>query len=253
MAFPRLSILGVPVHMGRFADALAWAEEAIRNRSPGYVCHVGVHGIIEAQDDPAFAAALSGAALAGTDGMPLVWLGRAHGMVAERVYGPDFMEALLERTARWSDRPCRHFLYGSTPEVLERLQAAIATRYPGAVIAGAISPPFRPLSPEEEEADLRAIDAAGTDVLWVGLGAPRQELWMARMRPRLAAPLMAGVGAAFDFLAGTKPQAPSWMQRSGLEWAFRLASEPRRLARRYGTIIPRFLYLLAKETLRGRG
>lgn len=248
--FPTVPILGVPIHMARFGDALAFAEDLIRKRVPSHIFHVSVHGIIEAQDDPAFRAALLGATLAATDGMPLVWIGRRHKLDAERVYGPDFMRALLARTAQWHDRPCRHFLYGSTPEVLEGLRRHMAAEYPGAVIAGAISPPFRPLSEDEEIEIAARIDAADTDVLWVGLGAPRQELWIARNRPRLKTPLIIGVGAAFDFLAGTKPQAPAWLRSNGLEWAYRLCTEPNRLARRYGTIIPRFLGLLARDALR---
>lgn len=245
--FPTTPILGVPIHMTGFQQALAFAEDCIRGDGRGYICHVSVHGIIESQDSSDFLAALANASLAATDGMPLVWVGRWRGLAAERVYGPDFMRALLARTAQWNDRPCRHFLYGSSPDVLAALAAHITQTYPGAVLAGAISPPFRPLSEAETEADLKAIDDAATDILWVGLGAPRQELWMAANRGRLRAPLIIGVGAAFDFLAGSKRQAPRWIRSAGLEWAFRLVTEPGRLARRYGVIVPRFLGLLARE------
>lgn len=251
--FPSISILGQSIHMTRFADAVAFAEAWIREgRRQGYICHVSVHGIIEAQDDPAFAEALRGACLAATDGMPLVWMGHARGLAAERVYGPDYMRAVLQATARWTDRPCRHFLFGSTPEVLERLSSHVAETYPSASVVGTLSPPFRTLTPEEERAHQDQINASGADIVWVGLGAPKQEIWMARNRPHLRAPLLIGVGAAFDFLGGVKVQAPAWIRANGLEWAFRLVTEPRRLAPRYGTIIPRFMGLVAKSVLTGR-
>lgn len=249
--FPRLAIGGIAIHMARFAAALDHVEGMIRSGEPGYVCHVSAHGIVNAQDDPDLAKALAGATLAATDGMPLVWLGRWRGLAAERVYGPDFMRALLGRTAAWRDRECRHFFYGASEEVLEGLIKHVGEAYPGARVAGAISPPFRPMSPEEELADLRVMEEAGTDVIWVGLGLPRQELWMARNRPRTRVPLMIGVGAAFDFLAGTKPQAPRLLGANGFEWLFRMVTEPRRLAPRYLEIVPRFLILGARDLIRG--
>ncbi|MEO5374491.1 MAG: WecB/TagA/CpsF family glycosyltransferase [Alphaproteobacteria bacterium] len=233
--------------MARFDDALAYVEDLIRAGGPGYVCHVDAHGIVTAQDDPVLARALAEATLAATDGMPLVWLGRWRRMTAERVYGPDFMRALLARTAAWRDRECRHFFYGASPEVLDRLIDRVRQTYPGICIAGSIAPPFRPMTPEEELADIRAVEAAAADVLWVGLGLPRQELWMARNRPRSRTPAMIGVGAAFDFLAGSKPQAPAFLRAHGLEWAFRLATEPRRLAGRYLETVPRFLAIAARD------
>ncbi|MGC2856648.1 WecB/TagA/CpsF family glycosyltransferase [Novispirillum sp. DQ9] len=249
--FPTVDVLGTAVHALRFSEALAFAEGAVRQRSPVTVCHVNVHTVVEALEDGDLRDAFAGASLRAADGMPLVWLGRARGQPAERVYGPDFMRAVLGAAGQWvEDRPSRHFLYGSTPEVLARLSAHIAACYPRAEVVGMLSPPFRPLSEAEERDDAQAIDAARPDVLWVGLGAPRQEKWMARNRPRLQVPLIAGVGAAFDFLAGVKPQAPRWMQRAGLEWLFRLGTEPSRLAGRYLRTMPRFVGLLALAAVR---
>lgn len=250
-SFPTIDVLGTTVHAVRFSEALAFTERAIRQRVPIVVCHVNVHTVIEALEDGDLRDAFAGAALCAADGMPLVWLGRGRGLPAERVYGPDFMRAVLGAAGKWvEERPSRHFLYGSTPEVLARLSAHIAAVYPGAEVVGTLAPPFRALSEAEEQDDAQTINAARPDVLWVGLGAPRQEKWMARNRPRLEVPVMAGVGAAFDFLAGVKPQAPPWMQRAGLEWLFRLGTEPSRLAGRYLKTVPRFVGLLVLEALR---
>lgn len=251
--FAHTKILGIPIHLPRFRDAVAWAEAEIRAGRGGYICHVGAHGLVEAQGDLVLQRALSGADLAAADGMPLVWLGRRVVPGAERVYGPDFMRAVLAATETWTDRPCRHFLFGSTPTVLDALTRRIRAEYPGAVIVGSVSPPFRTVDAEEESEHLNIIRTSGADVVWVGLGAPRQEKWMARMTGRLPGVLLVGVGAAFDFLAGEKVQAPVWIQRAGLEWAFRWAAEPRRLTRRYLHIVPGFLLLLARDALRRSG
>ncbi|BAE50243.1 WecB/TagA/CpsF family glycosyltransferase [Paramagnetospirillum magneticum] len=241
---PSILIAGVRVDSPSFAGTLDWTLNRITERSGGYICHLGAHGVVDAQQDAVLARALAGAALALPDGMPLVWLGRWLGLKSERVYGPDFMRSLLAATG---DGRCRHFLFGSTPQVLRDLERRIRADYPGATIAGCLSPPFGPSSPEETEAHLHAIRNAGADVVWVGLGAPRQEKWMADVTARLPGILLFGVGAAFDFLSGTKPQAPAFVRRSGLEWAFRWLSEPRRLTSRYGRVIPVFLWLAARE------
>ncbi|HXP95445.1 MAG TPA: WecB/TagA/CpsF family glycosyltransferase [Telmatospirillum sp.] len=243
--FPSIDILGLSVHMASLDEAIRLAEQWIRSGGRHYVCHVTVHSLMMSRDDPMLLAALSSASLAGTDGMPLVWIGRRRGFACDRVYGPDFMQALCRRSAAWQDQACRHFLYGATPRVLELLSARLREIAPGIVIAGTLAPPMGAISDEDEAAHCALIDASGANVVWVGLGAPKQELWMARNRSRLRAELLVGVGAAFDFLAGVKPQAPQWMRRMGLEWAFRLISEPRRLGRRYLSTNSRFLVLLA--------
>lgn len=250
-ALPTLTILGTVVHPLGLEASVDWAEQAILTGRRVGVCHVGAHSVLEARDCPEFAAALRGADLCTLDGMPLVWIGRWRNRVVERVPGPEFMTALLRRTGLWADRRCRHFLYGSTPDVLAALSKAIADLAPGVDIVGVLSPPFRALSEDEEQALVATINAAEPDVVWVGLGAPRQELWLARNRPHLTAPVVSAVGAAFDFVAGTKPKAPRWMQQAGLEWLFRMGCEPRRLGPRYLKTVPRFLWLMVKDAVRG--
>lgn len=253
MSLPATEILGLRIDTINLGAATDWAERTIRQGRPSYVCHVNVHTLAESWHDAALHAALSGATLAAPDGMPLVWLARRQGQPQTgRVYGPDFMAAMFTRTAVWADRPCRHFFYGSTAEVMDRLLAALRDRYPGMVIAGTLTPPFRPLTPEESEQHCAIINASAADIVWVGLGAPRQEIWMHHHRPRLKPPLLAGVGAAFDFIAGNKAQAPVWMQRAGLEWCFRLATEPLRLGPRYAGTIPPFLWRLLRSEISGR-
>jgi N-acetylglucosaminyldiphosphoundecaprenol N-acetyl-beta-D-mannosaminyltransferase len=185
-----------------------------------------------------------------TDGVPVAWVGRrAYGLSAQdwpRVYGPDVMQAVFDRGPA-----VKHFLLGGSPRTLEALGAAVSSRWPEAVVVGAESPPFRPLTgQEQQEQDQRILDS-GADLVWVGLGTPKQDWEVARLAESVGVVALA-VGAAFDFLAGTKPQAPPWVQRSGIEWAYRLASEPRRLARRYLWGNPRFLVAAARNPgLRG--
>jgi N-acetylglucosaminyldiphosphoundecaprenol N-acetyl-beta-D-mannosaminyltransferase len=249
-AIPTTQIVGVPIHMTTLDKAVSLAEAMIRTNNPGYFCHVDTHAVLAARDRPEIHAALSAATLTCPDGMPLVWVGRRRGFDVGRTYGPDFMEALIAQTAAWTDRPCRHFLFGSSQEVLDRLAQSLVRRSPGTCIAGMLSPPFGTWDETTDAAHRRAINDSGADVVWVSLGAPRQEQWMHRNRPYLTAPLLSGVGAAFDFLSGNKPQAPRLIQRSGLEWAFRLATEPRRLARRYLRTVPRFAALALWDELR---
>lgn len=248
---PTSRIIGIPIHMTTLDGAISLAEAMIREGRRGYFCHVDTNAALAAHDSPAILSALQGATLACPDGMPLVWIGRQRGFPVGRTYGPDFMEGLTERTAAWGDRTCRHFLFGSSQAVLDRLAASLAMRAPGIQIAGMLSPPFGTWDEATEAEHRRLINDSGADVVWVSLGAPRQELWMQRNRPHLEASLLSGVGAAFDFLSGNKPQAPKALQRAGLEWAFRLATEPRRLARRYFRNVPRFAYLAVKEELSG--
>lgn len=241
MTWRKESLLGVPVDMPRFDEAVAAATGWIVDGGRRYVCHLDARSVLAARDDPAMAAAVAGAALAAPDGMPLVWLGRARGHAVERVYGPDFMLALLART-----RGRRHLLFGADDATLARLAARFGQN------VATLRPPHGDWSAEENTRLLAAINRTGAEVVWVGLGAPRQELWMARHRAALDAPLLVGVGAAFDFLAGTKPQAPAALRRAGLEWAFRLATEPRRLAPRYLRTVPRFAALAMAEEWRRR-
>jgi len=182
---------------------------------------------MECQRDPELRRIYNASGMTTPDGMPLVWLSRLHGYHhVDRVYGPDLMLALCERSVK---RGYRHFFYGGAEGVPEHLAARLQSRFPGLIVAGTYSPPFRPLRPEEDEQIVQLINETSPDIVWVGLGSPKQERWMAEHIDRLTAPVLIGVGAAFDFHTGRKPQAPRWMQRSGLEWLFRLLTEPRRL------------------------
>ncbi len=230
-ALPRVNILGVGIMPLTLAEAVDTLDGWRRDGRRDYVCCVSVHGIVTAQRDPVVRAALNGAGLATQDGMPLVWWSRRAGYPnTGRACGPDLMEAICAVSAA---RGYRHYFYGGSPVVLERLVARLQQRHPGLIIAGHHAPPFRKLTDEEDAADVAAINAAHADFVWVGLGMPKQEKWIAAHVGRIDATAMLGVGAAFDFHAGATPRAPVWMQRSGIEWLFRLASEPRRLARRY--------------------
>jgi N-acetylglucosaminyldiphosphoundecaprenol N-acetyl-beta-D-mannosaminyltransferase len=230
----------VPLAVSDYDEVIDWMQAMIATGSRGYVTAAAVNLVMSAREEPQTRAAVLGATLAVPDGQPLVWALRALGhRRATRVYGPDLMAHFCARAAVHGT-PI--YLYGGrTAEALELLEARLHARFPGLRIVGGFSPPFRALSAEEERDVVAAIDASGADVVWVGTGQPKQEKWMLAMRPRLRAPLLVGVGAAFDFHAGLVSQAPSWMQRSGLEWAYRLSREPRRLWRRYARYNPLFV------------
>ena len=236
----RVNILGVKVSAITIRDAITAIEDRIHDREPFYICVTGVHGIMECQRDPSLLAIHNASGLTVPDGMPMVWMSHWLGFPnVERVYGPDLMLAATELSAR---RGYRNLYYGGAPGTADRLAAVLAAKYPGLEVVGTICPPFTALTPEEDDEVLTKINAARPDIVWVGLSTPAQERWMAAHVGRLTAPVLAGVGAAFDFLSGTKSQAPRWIQRHGLEWLFRMATEPRRLAKRYATNNPVFVY-----------
>jgi N-acetylglucosaminyldiphosphoundecaprenol N-acetyl-beta-D-mannosaminyltransferase len=235
----RVNVLGVGISALNLQSALAIIGQALEQRTRGYVCVTGVHGVTEARSDPAFRAILNEAFLNTPDGMPMVWMGKFRGFPQMgRVYGPDLM---LEVCAYTCPRGLTHFLYGGAPGVAQALKLRLEQKFPGLRILGALTPPFRPLNPVEEQDLAARLDALRPDVFWVGLSTPKQEKFMAQYWQRLEATLFFGVGAAFDIHAGRLRQAPRWMQRSGLEWLFRLACEPRRLAKRYLKNNPLFL------------
>ena len=244
-------MLGIPLAVSDYEQVIDWMEAMIAGGERGYVTAAAVNLLMAAQEDPDARAAVLGATLAVPDGQPLVWALRALGHArATRLYGPDLMAAFCDRAAR-AGMPI--YLYGGrTAEALALLERRLRERFPGLRIAGSYSPPFRALTPEEERRAVADIDSSGAVVVWVGTGQPKQEKWMLRMRPRLSAPLLVGVGAAFDFHAGLVPQAPRWMQRSGLEWTYRLWREPRRLWRRYARYNPRFVTGFLRQYLRHR-
>ena len=236
----RANVLGVGISALNLDLAVAAVAQALEQKAKGYVCVTGVHGVSEAQHDTAFRAILNRAFLNTPDGMPMVWLGRWQGFGAmARVYGPDLMLRVCElsQAQGWT-----HFLYGGAPGVAEELQNRLEHRFPAIKIVGTYTPPFRPLTPEEEQDLARVVRAAKPDVFWVGLSTPKQEKFMAQYWQKLDATLFFGVGAAFDFHAGRVRQAPIWMQRSGLEWLFRLACDPGRLWKRYLRNNPLFVF-----------
>jgi N-acetylglucosaminyldiphosphoundecaprenol N-acetyl-beta-D-mannosaminyltransferase len=238
----RVNVLGVGVSAITMADTLATIDQWIGTRVPRYVCVTGVHGVMESQADPSLRDIHNRAGLVTPDGMPMVWIAwlRGHRHV-QRVYGPDLMLACCEASI---SKGYRHFFYGGGPGVAEQLAKRLAERFEGLQIVGTWTPPFRDLTAAEEEAMLDQIASSKPDIVWVGLSTPKQERWMVRYIDRLPAAVLIGVGAAFDIHAGLKKQAPRWMQRSGLEWFFRLATEPRRLSRRYLVNNPRFMWRL---------
>jgi N-acetylglucosaminyldiphosphoundecaprenol N-acetyl-beta-D-mannosaminyltransferase len=235
----RVNVLGVGVSAINMDMALARIQQALEKKAKGYVCVTGVHGVSEAQSDAEFRQILNQAFLCTPDGMPLVWVGRLKGQQhMARVYGPDLMLAVLalsEQTG-W-----RHFLYGGGNGTAQTLRARLEERFPKLQIVGTYQPPFRPLNAEERAALEETIRVARPDVMWIGLSTPKQERFMAEHLPKLDVTLMFGVGAAFDFFAGKVRQAPRWMQRSGLEWFFRLCCEPGRLWKRYLKNNPLFI------------
>jgi N-acetylglucosaminyldiphosphoundecaprenol N-acetyl-beta-D-mannosaminyltransferase len=243
----RANILGVGVSPLTMRQALDAVDQWIARHEPHYVCVTSVHGLMESQRDDGLRRIHNAAGLVTPDGMPLVWVSRLKGFhQVERVYGPDLLLALCRHSTRAG---YRHFFYGGGPGVPERLATNLARRFPGLCVAGAYAPPFRALTPEEDARIVQIVNDANPDIVWVGLSTPKQERWMAAHLGRVRAPVMIGVGAAFDFHAGLKKQAPRWMRRSGLEWSFRLLMEPRRLWSRYLVNGPLFLSLLFLQAL----
>ncbi len=234
----RFDVLGVRVSALTIETAVDAIAGFVARREPTYVCVTGAHGVIESQDDPELMAIHNKSGLTTPDGMPLVLAGRWAGATISRVYGPDLVEALAPRVARegW-----RVFLYGGAEGVADDFGDALRAMAPGLVVAGTYCPPFRPLTSHERSEVADVINQSRADIVLVGLSTPKQERWMAEMRPDLEPAVLIGVGAAFDFHTGRVRQAPNWMQRMSLEWLFRLLVEPRRLWRRYVKVVPRFL------------
>lgn len=232
-------MLGVRVNAFDLSTATAEMVAAIEAGRRASVCTCPVYTLMQGHELPAVRAALNEAAWVTPDGMPVVWALRALGAKSVgRVYGPDLMLALSAHAARAGQA---HFYLGGAAGVAETLARTLQARFPGLRVAGVYCPPFRELSPAEEAAMLERINESGAHVVWVGLGSPKQDLWLARYRGRLHPPLLIGVGAAFDFFTGRQQQAPRWMQASGLEWMYRLWKEPRRLWRRYLIYNPKFI------------
>lgn len=242
MPFPEKSpVVGVPISMTSYNGVFdALSDRPEEHATVVAVCNV--HSVMSARRDDQLFAAISNAEIATSDGVPLVWgLRWTARPEQERVYGPELMRQAF---AEQADRGWKHYLYGSTPETLSLLQEKILDMAPAANVVGVHSPPFRELTAQEHAEELEEIRASGADIVWVGLGMPKQELWMHRVKEDLPGIAVLGVGAAFDFIAGTVKQAPGWMQRAGLEWLYRLIQEPRRLWRRYILNNPAYVLLL---------
>lgn len=242
---PKLPILGVQTDAQTFEEATAALTGWASGTTPRYVCTCPVYTLMMCRENPPVMQAVNAADMVTADGMPVVWVQRRRGVPnAERVYGPDLMLALCERTA---GTQLKHFFWGGLPGVADTLVGRLKTQFVGLAVAGTYSPPLQPVPSQPDPAVVEQLNNSGADIIWVGLGSPKQDLWMQLYRPVLRAPLLIGVGAAFDMLAGVKSQAPRWMQKSGLEWLFRLAQEPRRLARRYLVYNPLFVWYVLRE------
>ncbi|HEX4231935.1 MAG TPA: WecB/TagA/CpsF family glycosyltransferase [Bryobacteraceae bacterium] len=246
MSLDSVHILGMRVDKTSYSQAAELICTWAAVDSSRYVCIATVNNVMESFDSRDFRRVMNESDLVTPDGMPLVWglmlLGKKG---ATRVYGPDLTPEVLSQAER---HRIPVGFYGGSPSTLVRLRHVIANRFPTLEIAYSYSPPFRPLSQQEDQAVVEAINSSGAKILFIGLNTPKQDFWMAAHRNRVAA-VMVGVGAAFDFLAGSKRQAPRWMMRFGLEWLFRLITEPKRLWKRYLKHNPRFIALFGMQLL----
>ncbi len=240
-------VLGVPMSVTSLESAAELIELWAGDEVGRFVCVRDVASLMTIISDPDLAPIHHDASMITPDGMPLVLLGRLRGLPVTRTCGPDLFDLVMRRS---QTSGLRHYFYGGKEGVAERLAEVFRHKYPGIQIVGWECPPFRPPTPEEDRATAQRIVESGADVVWVGISSPKQEVWMHRLRQHLPQTLV-GVGAAFDFHAGLVQRAPIWMQRSGLEWAHRLASEPQRLWRRYLLLAPRFLLLATRQLLFG--
>jgi N-acetylglucosaminyldiphosphoundecaprenol N-acetyl-beta-D-mannosaminyltransferase len=244
---PRVNILGVGVNAINMPQAVDLVSSAVSQGRKGYVCVTGVHGIMEAQKDPAFRTILNRSMLTTPDGMPTVWVGRLKAFSQmRRVYGPDFM---LDVCSASVGRGYTHFLYGGVEGVADRLKCELTKKFPGLNVVGTYTPPFRPLN-ASENADLQAtISKLRPDFFWVGLSTPKQERFMAEYLPKLETKVMVGVGAAFDIHTGRAQDSPDWVKSAGLQWLHRLLQEPSRLWKRYLINNPIFMYKMTSQLL----
>lgn len=243
---PTCDIMGVRIAAIDMKWLLRFTEENLKKLSGDYICVSNVHTTVVAFEEPDYCAVQNGGILAIPDGGPLSSVGRKRGYTGmERTTGPSYMEEVLKISA---EKGWRHYFYGSTEETLEILERVLRRDYPGIEIVGMYSPPFRPLTAEEDAQIVETISQAQPDFVWVGLGAPKQERWMAAHQGKLPG-LMVGVGAAFDYLAGNIERAPQWMQNCNLEWMYRLMQDPKRLFRRYLVTNTKFIW---NVVLRGR-
>jgi len=241
----RVNVLGVGISAVNMTQALEKIDGWISRGEREYVCVCPVHSVMECRRSAQLRAVFNAAGMVTPDGVPIVWVARAGGYrQVSRVYGPDLMLAELDRS---DQNHHRHFFYGGGPGVARLLAQRMQARFPNLTVSGILEPPFAPLDQLCTPETAATINEAKPDVVWIGMSSPKQDLWMARMRPLLDAPVLIAVGAAFDFHSGTVKQAPLWMQRSGLEWVYRLTTDPRRLWRRYLIDNPWFLWELGLQ------
>ena len=245
---PTCVVMGTELYAGDLDGASTAVIERALSGQGGYASLTGVHGLTLSQRDPGLRHALQEAWMNFPDGAPVAWRQRRRGVTnAKRIAGPDLMPLVI---GRGRERGLRHYLFGATPTVLDRLEANLVERFPGALIVGTASPPFRAMNAPEERRAVAAITAASPHIVWVGLGTPKQDLWMHRLSPDLGGVLAMGVGAAFDFISGNRPRAPMWMQDSGLEWVHRMVHDPLKLAPRYAAANTLFIASTIAEVTR---
>ena len=242
-----INICGVRVSAVNILMACGIIEGWIKEKKKAYICVAPVSTIVDCQKDQSYQNIVNKADMVTPDGMPTVWLGKLAGNKdIQRTYGPDLMLALC---AQSEEKGYRHYIYGGTEKTCQLLENVLKSKFPRLQIVGKYSPPFHPAFVPETDSILNEINRLNPDILWIGLGSPKQDYWMNFHRPKLNVPVMLGVGAAFDFLSGAKKQAPRWMQQSGLEWFFRLCSEPRRLWKRYLIGNALFIFYLIKHAI----
>lgn len=243
--FKKFYILNVGISAIDMNDACSLVEDAVSRRQKKYICVCPVGTIMECKRNEKVLKSINSSDLATPDGMPTVWIGKMRGYKnIRRVYGPELMQNICDISMK---KGYKNYFYGSSQGVLNKLKEKLNKKYPGLFISGICSPPFRQLTKEEDDKIVENINNNNPDIIWVGLGSPKQDLWMHEHRSKINAPLMIGVGAAFDFLAGVKPQAPCWIRNNGFEWLFRLIIEPKRLWRRYLIDNPLFIYYVGME------
>lgn len=250
MIIENFQILGVKINILTLEKTIETIEDWISTNHKSYIVLTGAHGIIEMQDDPELLRINNSAGLVTPDGMPEVWIGKLKGFKnISKVYAPEIM---IETYKKGCEKKYSHFLYGGKEGVAKKLAKLIEEKYPGNKVTGYYCPPFRPLNSDEKDSIVKQINNSNADIVWCGLGCPKQERWMNEFRPLLNAPVLIGVGAGFDFLTGEKPLAPYWITRSGFEWFYRIFSDPKRLLKRYSKIVPKFILLNLFEILTGK-
>ncbi len=241
---PYFSIGGVRINAVTLAQTIQLMDDWIKHRHKNYIVLTGAHGVVEMQSDGKLKDINNKAGLVTPDGMSVVWTGRSRGLKLEKVCASNIMFGTYDVSV---ERGYKHFFYGGAEGVADKLVEELKKMHPGFQSVGTYCPPFRPLTAEEKSEVVDMINASGADIVWVGVGCPKQEAFMNEFRSLLNVPVMLGVGAGFDFLSGTKPLAPSWVFYSGFEWLFRVFTDPKRMGPRFARVVPNFLWLFVKE------